>query len=623
MVRIQPGPINMGNPGSDIDARDEGHTPDGAGPGSSVGSRRGGSETAVKTERATSGRRKFIGWMVLTAYSLFLVYRALRHGQGGEGNVPVWDLQDSDRLLWWIGGLVLSGICQFAYFVPVGFCAAMVASGGKGRLRRSLTALIVGGAVAVLVLAAEVGRSWHLAAVVGLALPLLGCLFGTWAGATWLRGRRARLWFLPKLAFLVLAAAFCAGALLWLSMEESPLPFEAARVTSAEKRRLVRLIRSKSPRSLEDGQTRTLRLSDHDINVLLSWGLSLGSPRRKAQVGLARDYASLCVSMGAGKTRYLNLEIDGNPEIKEGVVRLNLYRCRLGSLKVPRRLLSLFSPVVTSLLSHDRLSKPFMDAVREVTIEPGSIAVTYGRVRMPTGFREDLFGPIGASEEVLASTRAQVEHLLAVVSLSPDTRPRFGMCFETVFALARERSAEAEADPVIENRAGIFALGMLLGHHRVEEFLGPVLTGLDGGGARRLLRRVALRGRYDWTRHFCVSAALAVLSDEVVSDAAGLLKEELDADIGGSGFSFSDLLADRAGTTFATRATIDQAAARAMQERIAGGFRIDDFFPPAADLPEGIPDAELQADYGGVGGQAYQALIEEIERRIAACAAYR
>jgi hypothetical protein len=60
-----------------------------------------------------------------------------------------------------------------------------------------------------------------------------------------------------------------------------------------------------------------------------------------------------------------------------------------------------------------------------------------------------------------------------------------------------------------------------------------------------------------------------------------------------------------------------------MQDRLARGFRIEEFFPPAADLPEGIPDAELQWRYGGVGGRAYNQLIDEIERRIAACAAYR
>jgi len=594
----------------------------------SGGSAHGSFDIAVRPERGTSGPHKYIGWIVLAAYSLFLVYRALYHGEGSDtANVPMWQLQDSHRLLACIGGLILMGFCEFAYFVPVGFIATIVVPRGSGWLRRfpiSLPALAAASTLAALVYVVEIGRSWHLVAVVGLMLPLLGCLFGTWIGTTWLRGRRARLWLLPKIALLAFLAALCAGIILWLSVEETPLPFEAARVSSAEKRRLVYLIRSKSPRSLMEGQTHILRLTEHDIDVLLSWGLSLGSPNRKAKVSLARDSASLSASVGVelgGKTRYLNLIVAGGLGIKEGILSLNMDRCRLGSMQVPRWLVKLSLPVVVSLLSHDRRSKPFLNAIRRVTIEPGSIEITYSRLHLPSGFREDLFGPASASEDVLASTRAQVEHLLAVVSQSPDMQPDFGVCFETVFALARERSVSG--DPVIENRAGIFTLGMLLGHPRIEEFLGPVLADLDNGAARQVLRRVVLRGRSDWTKHFCVSAAITLLSDELVSDAAGVLKEELDADIKGSGFSFADLLADRAGTTFAIQATCDEAAARTMQDRLACGFRVEEFFPPAADLPEGIPDAELQSRYGGVGGEGYNHIIKEIERRIATCAAYR
>ena len=194
------------------------------------------------------------------------------------------------------------------------------------------------------------------------------------------------------------------------------------------------------------------------------------------------------------------------------------------------------------------------------------------------------------------------------------------MCIKTVFTLARDRSVRR--DPVAENRAGIFALGMLLGHDRIEEFLGPVHASREHDAARRLLNRVALRGRADWTKHFCLAAALVPLSDMAVSHAAGLLKEELDAG-GGSGFSFSDLCASRCGTLFATKVTCDRESARAMQNRLAHDFHGNDFFPPAADLPEDIQDAELQSEYGGVGGAGYTRLIEEMERRIADCAGYQ
>jgi hypothetical protein len=93
--------------------------------------------------------------------------------------------------------------------------------------------------------------------------------------------------------------------------------------------------------------------------------------------------------------------------------------------------------------------------------------------------------------------------------------------------------------------------------------------------------------------------------------------------VGGSGFSFGDLLADRPGTTFALLATRDTAAARMLQERLAAGFRVDDFFPEAADLPEDIQAAELEARYGGVGGRLFRQYVAEVERRLWSCPAYR
>lgn len=573
-------------------------------------------------------RSRYTGWAILAGYTLFLLCRALYQNRGAMANTPVWGLQDSHQLVRWMGGLVLRAAAEWACFIPLGVVATLVvprSAGWRRRLPISVPGLLLAGALAALVFTVKIGGSWSLAAAVALVIPLLGCLFGVWMGATWQRGGRARLWFVPKAVLLASLAALGAGVLLWLSLENRPLPFEAERVTSEEKRRLVHLIRSKSPRSLKEGRTHTLQLTDYDINVLLSWGLSLGSPERKAAVRLAREAVSLSASanvpLGSRESRYLNLTLAGDARIERGSLRLQVDRCRLGSLELPRWLLHSVGPIDTSFLHHDQRSRPFLDAIKEVAIEPNSVAVTYGPVHLPPGFREDLFGPTAASPEMLAATRAQIRGLLDLAALSPGAPPSFGTCFEAAFALARARSIERNA--VSENQAAIFALTILLGHPRIEEFLGPVLDDNGHGPVRRALYRVTIRGRSDWTKHFCVSAAIALLSDTVVSDAAGLLKEELDAGKGGSGFSFCDLVADRAGTTFAVAATRDEAAARAVQNRIAGGFRVDDFFPPAADLPEGIPDAEFQSRYGGIGGEPYRQLMAEIERRIAACAAYR
>ena len=144
----------------------------------------------------------------------------------------------------------------------------------------------------------------------------------------------------------------------------------------------------------------------------------------------------------------------------------------------------------------------------------------------------------------------------------------------------------------------------------------------------RLLTEIAavragtvLRGRDDWTKHYTVSAALAVLQHPFASDAAGLMKEQLDALTQGSGFSFADLAADRAGVRFAAAATHSDAAAQAMQARLQRGFSVADFFPPVADLPENLTVEQFRRDYGGVGSPRYRQMAAEIESRLDRCPA--
>ena len=56
-----------------------------------------------------------------------------------------------------------------------------------------------------------------------------------------------------------------------------------------------------------------------------------------------------------------------------------------------------------------------------------------------------------------------------------------------------------------------------------------------------------------------------------------------------------------------------------MQTRILAGVRIEDFFPPASDLPENVRPDELQRKFGGLGGEGAQKIVEEIRRRLAEC----
>ena len=224
----------------------------------------------------------------------------------------------------------------------------------------------------------------------------------------------------------------------------------------------------------------------------------------------------------------------------------------------------------------------------------------------------------GASTEVSRATEAHLRRLVAAGPGLPPGEARFGTLLQTAFAPLPADSRWGKA--VQHNRAAILALGIAVGHERLARLIGLHREAGLVRQAAALGQGTMLRGRADWPRHYALSAALAVLEHPVVSDAGGLMKEQVDALARGSGFSFGDLTADRAGVRFATAATGSEAAAKAMQARLRSGFAVDDFFPTAADLPENLTVEQFRRDYGGVGSRRYRQMTEEIEARLDRCA---
>ena len=99
-------------------------------------------------------------------------------------------------------------------------------------------------------------------------------------------------------------------------------------------------------------------------------------------------------------------------------------------------------------------------------------------------------------------------------------------------------------------------------------------------------------------------------------------KELSDAN-GGSGFSFIDLAADKAGTKLGEMATSSPENARKIQQAMANIKDYSDFMPDPTDLPEHMNDAEFKQRYQSVDSLVYQALSNEIDARIAAIPLYK
>jgi hypothetical protein len=476
-------------------------------------------------------------------------------------------------------------------------------------------ALAVAGAVLLLC----PGRPWHLVDALALLPAAAGATLGVRAGVVWPRGPRARLALAGQVAVAGVVAMAAAGALAWSSLEPRPLAAPGPSITSAEKRRLYDRVRGANPRTVRAGRTKTLRLTAREVDALVSWAQSIAGREWPTSVELGAGTVKVSSALpvpGASSPRFLNAMVEARPEVSAGRMSLKIEALHVGRLRVPRPVLAALSPLVALAVSEDERVRPFVAATRALDVQPSALSVTYGRVDGGPGYVADVLGKGLTGEVDPEAVRAHARSLVAVSRRIPPGERAASEALRSAFALARQRSEKGS--PVLENRAGLLALGVLLGHPRLQTVIGPVVEPADWRAIGPALRRPRVRGRSDWTRHFFLSAALTALSVESVSDAAGLFKEELDAD-GGSGFSFADLLADRAGTCFALAATRDEEGARALQGRLAGGATLEEFLPPAAGLPEGVTDAQLERDYGGVGGEGYRRLAASIESRLPWC----
>lgn len=224
----------------------------------------------------------------------------------------------------------------------------------------------------------------------------------------------------------------------------------------------------------------------------------------------------------------------------------------------------------------------------------------------------------GPTAELSRITETHLRKLVASSSDIPAGEARFGALMKVAFT-PLEGSEKINA--VENNRAAILALGIALGDERLAKLVGLNRDNKLMREAASLRKGTTLRKRGDWPRHFFLSAGLTVLENSLVSDAGGLMKEQLDALTRGSGFSFCDVAADRAGVRFATAATNSEEDAKAMQEFMMRKFNVSDFFPIISDLPENLTPEQFQKEYGSVGSQLYREKIADIETRLDRCVA--
>jgi hypothetical protein len=412
---------------------------------------------------------------------------------------------------------------------------------------------------------------------------------------------------LKLLLTIIVILPISLGAMIYLAIDTSPSINRAAEVTPASIERAKRILDQNNPRKLKPGVRRTISVRESDLDHAANYlarQYAGGGARVELKRGAARVGASLRVpALPLGI--YLNLET----ELAERGSLAQVDALRLGRLAIPGWLANWMIPHLLATVIEEADLRSFRRVIKKVSINDDRVALTYEwQTDLPDKLRTALL-PAEEQERLHVYQRrlTEVSQSLKAPNVS------LTELFVSLLSFADERSNGANG--VAENRAVILLLALYVNGRDLTSIVPNAKT-----WPRPPRHGVLLNGRADLAKHFIVSCALAAKAGGPLSDAVGLYKELADAREG-SGFSFNDIAADRAGTRFGEYAA-NSDSARKLQRRARSGFGENEVMPATQDLPEFMPEREFIRRFGGVDAPAYNKMVADIDRRIAALPLY-
>jgi hypothetical protein len=133
---------------------------------------------------------------------------------------------------------------------------------------------------------------------------------------------------------------------------------------------------------------------------------------------------------------------------------------------------------------------------------------------------------------------------------------------------------------------------------------------------------IRLRRRQDLAQHLVNSAAITAVAGAEVAEIISTGKEAFDARYR-SGFSFSDLTANRVGIRLAMLATDTQASAREFQRRLLTLEGDAQLNPGVGDSRDGLSQSEFEAQYRSRSSSEYQQRLDAIDSELSQLALFR
>jgi len=410
--------------------------------------------------------------------------------------------------------------------------------------------------------------------------------------------------------------------LLIFGLQSQPKVQSNSTLTHEDVARVKQFLQANDPRKLKPGELRHAVIAARDLNLLLSYAFMQSHRYQKAfgQVRFFDHRMQLDVTYRMPENPFGNyLNISVRMQTKSG--QLEIQQLAIGGLTIPRWLIRAAFISADWLLRRDeqyRIVKELLGSIKSVAIEHEEIMIEYQ-------WRPELFRRLRKKGEAFFLTTDEKERLkIYAEQLAIISKPLSGQSvsltrlFLPLFQLAQQRTQNG-SNAMDEHRALIFNLAAL----SIGRDMNTLMQARDGKRFPSPGKvKLTLLGRKDLAKHFLVSAAITVSGGTGLANLAGVFKE-LDDSRQGSGFSFADLAADRAGVRFGELASGSPQSASWLLMCMSQPIEESDFMPSIDHLPERIQELAFKRTYRDLDSESYRAMEAEIDRRIAACRIYQ
>ena len=430
------------------------------------------------------------------------------------------------------------------------------------------------------------------------------------------RRSRGRLW-VTIIFFAVLISPILA---LIATMEATPAVSQRAPANADDVARAKLLYRRLAAFKITESREEPIEFTVGDLNSLSALATrAFPAVRGEAAVESGALKLTVAVKIPAiPLERWLNFRSVVQPSGSG----LNLSSVRLGQWALPPTLVLTAVRSALDVVLGDGLGSKAVGGIRAVAIDQGRVAVWLSlgakdRKMAVRQVKEVMWRLVWVNNE--ADVR---RYVLALDAAAKDGKldPGGSLVPYLKFAVSQALRNARPDSGLAEMQSAITALAIYCGHVRFQEVVGNVIP----PAMRNKLTgcaKVTLDGRQDLRQHFVISAGLEAFSDSQAAFALGEFKELLDANPGGSGFSFDDLAADQTGIRFADALLSSEPP---QWQTLINRLTVEaDIFPSITSLPSGLQTTEFKQHYGDIDSAPYKALLAEIHRRIDALKFFR